>query len=339
MNTSDFFSEYLGKFEDHLLLLVENEEGSIETYNNYSKSLGFFVEWVGNNLEELKSPTDLNYKLVNKFIKDRSDEIRKIYNKTIVSANTKANYKKAIQSFINFIEEDSDDQYLFEVNWKRVKIPKQVDKLKDYLDDDYVDDLMEYLSNLYIRLARIKDIGKLNKNQRLEIKNEEYPYAINFIFKVAIYAGLRSSEICSLTLNSISKPRRSKGGKRVVLLRFIGKGRKERKVSISFDLIKKEIRYYEKLRAPSEPILRTITGKKINRGNVIKYIKEVGRFVNIDDIYTHLLRHTSGFKMADNDVSLGMAQDQLGHASPNTTRIYYKQSEKQLIEIADKVTS
>jgi site-specific recombinase XerD len=125
---------------------------------------------------------------------------------------------------------------------------------------------------------------------------------------IALDCGLRLTEIINMKKADVNLDQ--------LLIRVMGKGRKERQVPMSIHLMKILFRWMD-----AEWLFKTSTDKLISRSNAQRDIKVMGKKLNIR-ISFHRLRH----KMATNYLSQGGHISQLrrilGHSSILTTQKY-----------------
>lgn len=117
----------------------------------------------------------------------------------------------------------------------------------------------------------------------------------------------------------------------------IGKGDKERLVFFSKETAD-AIRTYlsERQAQPDEPLFvrhdKRISSaiEEISTNAVRDVVKSVAEFAGVKDYTPHSFRHSFGIKMLAQTHDLSKVQDLLGHASPDTTRIYATISKEKL---------
>lgn len=136
-------------------------------------------------------------------------------------------------------------------------------------------------------------------------------------------SGLRISEVCNLTLDSVNL---EQGWVRVK-----GKGSKERIVPIAQATIRLLKLYLDERNAilfkkridASDSFFVNKSGKRISRVQVWKDIKDFVKKVGIErNVYPHLFRHTFATHLLQRGADLRSIGEMLGHASLNTTQIY-----------------
>ncbi|MGZ4617200.1 MAG: tyrosine-type recombinase/integrase [Frankiaceae bacterium] len=139
------------------------------------------------------------------------------------------------------------------------------------------------------------------------------------IITLAAYAGLRCCEIAGLSWEDLR--REPDGG---AYLHITGKGDKDRRVEVGQTVLDALQRYGLKRRGPMFLGLdgRPIAAKSVSSsGN--RFLQELGLEVTM-----HQLRHRYGTVLFQVSRDLRMVQEQLGHASPQTTAVYTRPSQE-----------
>ena len=171
-----------------------------------------------------------------------------------------------------------------------------------------------------------------------------------------ISTGMRFSELASLTIDNLNDD----------TLKIIGKGSKERIIILQDNMVKLLNDYIKKYRKQIKPIseeefnnylksnvlkykkmgtydnylkkmhecenliFQSETGLKISNSNFDKHIKNIATKAGINikekDISAHILRHFYAIFNLEHDVPLDVLQENMGHQSINTTRIYAETS-------------
>ncbi len=259
------------------------------------------------------------------------------------SVHTSAGYKRDINQFKTFLEDEYD--YLL----------KDVEKIspatiREYLSTMIVSGIsrrsvarkLSALRSFFKYLFRQGDIQKtptdninapkLNKPLPKFLTIKEIDRLVNAIDRETfigkrIYAlievlystGMRVSEVVSLKHNQIQW--------REGIVRVIGKGNKERLVmlgSAALSMLKNYIgdAGYDR-RSSVEYIFRNKFGKQLNVKTVQTDISTLAKIAGINrDVTPHILRHSFATHMLDAGADLRSVQELLGHASLSTTQIY-----------------
>ena len=153
------------------------------------------------------------------------------------------------------------------------------------------------------------------------------------ILSTLCYTGIRASELCSLTLQSLSLSQRQ--------IRVFGKGRKERIVPITYEC-KKDLDLYinttrkelaSRNKEGTSYLFLNKNGQQLTvRG--LEYIldqieQKTGTFVGL---HPHVLRHSFATHLLENGADLRVIQELLGHESLNTTQVYTHVTEEAMKE-------
>jgi integrase/recombinase XerD len=144
-----------------------------------------------------------------------------------------------------------------------------------------------------------------------------------------LYAcGLRVSELCTLTIYSISD----------VAVKVLGKGGKERMVPVGKKALAAVDHYLCFRENFTNPILfLTVKGKPIDRSAVWRVVKQHAKKSGIDKcISPHTLRHSFATHLLEMGADLRVIQEMLGHASIATTDRYTHVSMCHLQEAFEK---
>lgn len=321
--------------EDFLEYLEINEKGN-HTFDGYQRIINFFIDYlvIKNPIKEI---AELDHRVVNQFIKYREDEAVRLKDKSKgFEYKTKMLYKTVLKLFFDYIEDESNDKYSFNIKWKRLSF-KKTTKEKTHISENNEKITLKYLDNLISRAERVTNWGNINTTQLKELKNLEFVYMLNFTFKLGIYMGLRVSEICSLRLKDVSKPYMTNTNKQLVDILIHGKGSKERLVPVVYSKIKKEHLFFKKIRKDDDILFHQITGAPLTRTSLYNYFNDVGKYSGTGERGCHILRHTFTYKMSEAGVDVADAQDMLGHSDPSTTRIYFKRNPTRMRNVATKI--
>ena len=147
--------------------------------------------------------------------------------------------------------------------------------------------------------------------------------------------GMRLSELVNLNIGSINHHSR--------LVRVMGKGNKERIIPFGkHALTALEVYLNERgvgwMTNEQIPLFASKNNRRISVRTVQlrmkKYLSQVLRTKN--GASPHVLRHTFGTHLLDNDADIRSIQELLGHSSMSSTQIYTKVNPKKIKEIYDK---
>lgn len=166
--------------------------------------------------------------------------------------------------------------------------------------------------------------------------DERYALRDVVILELLFGTGMRVSELCSLTTDTLA----IENG--IVKITIDGKGRKQRIIQLTnSEIVKIVLEYHDTIfsRATSHtPFFFNQWGNRITpqtvRGIINKYVSRSKLNVHITP---HLFRHTFATALLDEGVDIRYIQSLLGHSSISTTQIYTHVSvEKQSVILAQK---
>ncbi len=135
------------------------------------------------------------------------------------------------------------------------------------------------------------------------------------IIRLMLNAGLRASEVLSITIRNIDWT----SGKLTVKR---GKGDKDRIVWLNEDDLD-TLRAWKEKKPISELFFTTLHGKRINDRYLRQMIKRRAKKVGITkDVHPHTLRHTFATDLYRDTRNIRLVQKALGHSDLSTTMIY-----------------
>lgn len=159
--------------------------------------------------------------------------------------------------------------------------------------------------------------------------NSPFDYRNKAMLELMYGAGLRVSELVSLTLNQIDL----ENG----LIRIMGKGRKEREIPIGEYGV-----YYLKLylehrgmliknHRQEDALFLNNHGKQITRQGFFKILKQLLLDKGLNsDVSPHTLRHSFATHLLSHGADLRSIQEMLGHSDISTTKIYTHVSDEKV---------
>ena len=151
------------------------------------------------------------------------------------------------------------------------------------------------------------------------------------ILEVLYSTGMRISELTELKLAQIHLNQK--------YLIALGKGNKERICYLGDEAIISLRTYITKVRVkhiskPTDLCFLNYQGNHLSRNYIFKYLKELAIKANITkEISPHTIRHSFATHLLQNDVSLRMVQEMLGHENISTTQIYTHIEKERLKEV------
>lgn len=283
---------------------------SQNTISTYSYGLLSFITYLRKekiDIDTLKVK-DLTIEIVN-------DYIEHLRNKNI-SGKTINNRITILKSFIEYVSyKDANVLEIYRLI-KSIKKQKEIEKLHEYLTKEEIKLIME------------------------EAKENLKYYCI---LAITYECGLRVSEICNLKKEDLLL---EKNNPRIIIEQ--SKGNKTREIvltNIVMDIIKKYLKSYN----INNDLLfvNKYNNKYSSKGiNYIfkKYYYKAKNNCNNNTMFRHtphihILRHSKAVHLVDNNVSLVVVRDILGHKSIKTTEIYARISTEKKRKILEKNNS
>lgn len=154
------------------------------------------------------------------------------------------------------------------------------------------------------------------------------------MLEVLYGCGLRASELCGLDVDDLYLDDE--------FLRVRGKGSKERLAPITGAALRALTEYLADARSAlashercgaTSAVFLNVRGGRISRQSVHTIVERYGRFVGIEGLHPHTLRHSFATHMLAGGADLRVLQEILGHASISTTQIYTHIDRTQLREV------
>lgn len=167
-------------------------------------------------------------------------------------------------------------------------------------------------------------IAAIDTNTDIGIRNKA-------IMEVLYSTGMRISELTELKLAQIHLNQK--------YLIALGKGNKERICYLGDEAITSLRTYITKVRikhinTPTDLCFLNYQGNHLSRNYIFKYLKELAIKAGINkEISPHTIRHSFATHLLQNDVSLRMVQEMLGHENISTTQIYTHIENERLKEV------
>ena len=139
------------------------------------------------------------------------------------------------------------------------------------------------------------------------------------IIELLFMTGIRISELCSLSNNSINL--------HTGTILIYGKGDKERRLQITnanvLSILKKYKSNVPFCPDPYAPFFINQNGTPISDQSIRRMLRRYCNLANINlHITPHMFRHTFATSLLDADVDIRYIQEMLGHSSITTTEIY-----------------
>ena len=225
----------------------------------------------------------------------------------------------------------------------RIEFDKElVLEYKQYLNEQYkttsansmlaaVNSFLEYIGRgeYKVKLFKIQRVQFCEKERELTEKDYEKlvhmaerkgDIRMSMLLQTIGSTGIRISELRFITVESLETGRAdiyNKGKSRIALL--------------PVELVKVLKRYCRKARIKSGSIFITRNGKMMDRSNISKRMKLLGREAGVDaaKVFPHNFRHLFARVFYSIEKDVVRLMDLLGHSNISTTRIYTMSTEEQ----------
>ena len=298
-------------------LKLDNKDG--KTIENYMNVVNKLIEYVAiNKIIDEQSFEDIDDRFFRRYFYYRDEEHINKTGKSLKSS-TKQNDKKVLIIFFNYIEEENDDKFEFHIKWRKIKFPAE-NKEIDYLKPELITSFLKYLRN------------------QQKVEKSEFYFTLSFCFKLALYGGLRASEICSLSLSNFGKPYVSKESKiKLIPLTIKGKGRTLYTNPIPYEYIKNEFNFFTKIRTENEKLFSSKTGLPLDRVKLYRYFEEISKKLNLGKKGIHIIRRTFATNLSEAGVDLIHIQNLMRHKDIKTTTIYTARSQSRMEEAVSRL--
>lgn len=251
------------------------------------------------------------------------------YCKTVIN-----NYPKYVYHFLVFAQETVSKINDIHIKSYQKHLQQKPSKTKNRtLSESHIHSQLLAIKMYFGYLERIHEITvnpfvlrlKSPKNEVKNILTQEQIQTLynhcqiqeeKMILHLCYGCGLRRSEAVSLNRNDINIENK---------LLFIrnGKGKKRRVIPIN-EVITTDFKIFLESKTNTEEI-SFLTNKQDNRmsGNTMySFFKELLKKTGIKNVSLHHLRHSIATHLLENDMSIEMVRDFLGHSQLSTTQIY-----------------
>ncbi len=281
---------------DYYLYLQNERNFSPNTIEAYVRDIvDFFIFIKTNNIIE-----DYNIEHIDKFV------IRLYLNNLFSKNLTNTSISRKIYSlkaFFNYLKYvgliEKNPMHLI----SNIKTEK---KLPEYLSEH---DMNELLTNI------MNDPSKLPKNKFLALRDK-------LIIELFYNTGIRCSELLNLKVSDINFYE--------LVIKVLGKGRKERIVPFSknlLELFRQYINQWEILKMTkkikTDFLIINYKGEHLSRYGLQKIVHKYLMFAaSANHLSPHLLRHTFATHLLNNGADIRAVKELLGHSSLSTTQIY-----------------
>lgn len=269
-----------------------------------------------------------------------------------LSPNTIESYRRDLSKFLYYLK--SNDINDFE-DISHESIVEFIQSLFTTQNDKSVGRILSAIRSFYkflIRSSVIKSNPFLSVKNPLTVKKDIeildqketskflnlIPYSTDLqmrdraMLEILYSCGLRVSELTNLKLQQIDRDER--------ILRFTGKGNKERMTPIgetAYAYLEKYLnisRFNLEREKKNDYVFLNKNGSRLTRQGFWKILKGYVKRFNIDkNIYPHIFRHSFATHLLEEGADLRMVQELLGHSSISTTEIYTNLNNRHLKEV------
>ncbi|MEL5899712.1 tyrosine-type recombinase/integrase [Clostridium sporogenes] len=275
------------------------------------------------------------------------------------SPGTISTYTTNIKDFIKYYTESYDEEFIPEnvimmdlkdyrnylLNIRRQKastINNKIAALKEYffflksneiIKNNPAENLKKIRTNKPVAPKSFSDTD-FRKIKRYVYKSKKEVWIL--IFELLSKTGIRVSELINIRLNDITMGERSGN------LRVIGKNQKERNVPLHVEVRKAIADYLEvrnKKSITSDYLLLSERKAPFTRSGIFKMLKRWENDTNIK-IHPHMFRHHFAIQLLNNpnaNADINTVQYLLGHESIESSAVYLKVREEDLIKSIDSI--
>ncbi len=292
------------------------ERKDIKTVENYMNVINKFESFVqAYSRYNEKSFSGIDHKMLDDYFLYRDKTFGKKLN-----PSTKRNDKKVLILFFEYIEDENIENFEFTIKWKKVNLGKVERKEKVLFSEDVVEKFLKYLE------------------KRAKKESDELSYMLSFTFKLALFGGLRATEICKLKLESFGKPYVSKSSnKKFVPLTINGKNGTVFTNPITYEHIKNEFNYFKRNKTETEILFRSIKKQELNRFHLYRYFENISNELGLGKKGIHIIRRTFASNLNELGVDIRNIQLLMRHTDIKTTSIYTARSQRQMEDAAAKL--
>jgi integrase/recombinase XerD len=218
--------------------------------------------------------------------------------KYLYSDNSDISVSRTLSALRGFYKFLIRQQVINNNPWSQVKNPRTPKKILEILD---IEEVMGFLDSI-------------PESTPSDLRDRA-------MFEILYGCGLRVSEITGLKISSIDFDQK--------LLRFIGKGDKERIVPLGDVALLFLNKYIDSARGKIEKEKKTdylflnMRGGRLSRQGLWKILKKYALRAGIEkNLYPHIFRHSFATHLLQRGADLRTVQKLLGHSSISTTEIY-----------------
>lgn len=241
------------------------------------------------------------------------------------SIKTQENYQSSVGTFLKYFEKEADPQHIKTEQIKDWLLTFQTINTRNH-KLCAVKSFYEITVGMHLKLEKIpyskKDkklpiILSVDEIQRMFTACENLKHKA--ILALLYSTGLRVSELINLKWMHIDRSR-------MIINVIQGKGKKDRQVMLSPDLIPLLEAYWNEYK-PKEYVLNgQFPDKELRYSDrsVGEVIKQLATKAGLDNkrVYTHLIRHCFATHLVEQGTEINLIQRLLGHGNVKTTSVY-----------------
>jgi len=241
------------------------------------------------------------------------------------SIKTQENYQSSVGSFLKYFEKETDPQHIKTEQIKEWLLTFQTINTRNH-KLCAVKSFYEITVGMPLKLDKIP-YSKKDKKLPIVLSVEEiqrmFTACENLKHKVILAmlysCGFRVSELINLKWTHIDRSR-------MIINVVQGKGKKDRQVMLSPDLIPLLEKYWNEYK-PKEYVLNgqfPVKELRYSDRSIGEVIKQLAAKAGLDNkrVYTHLIRHCFATHLVEQGTDINLIQRLLGHSNVKTTSVY-----------------
>jgi integrase/recombinase XerC len=284
--------------------LLKEKCFSVHTVNAYRRDLGQFTAYVKANTEKISMETIMEKRLLRAFTFSLTEGNLK--------PRSIARKVAALKSFSKYCVRRG---LTISNAAKLISAPKLDKPLPAFITEKQAETLLE-------DDPVNEHVVSGDKDPVMSLRNKA-------IVEMFYGSGLRLSELYSLDVGTIDR--------RSLILRVMGKGRKERIVPLTSQSVELSLDYVHKRGTPSgpdTPLFTNAKGGRLSRRHIERIVtKELSRVSSRKKKSPHVLRHSFATHLLDEGADIRAIKELLGHSSLATTQVYTHVSKERLLRI------
>jgi len=273
------------------------------------------------------------------------------------SRHTIISYQNDLSAFADFIESSFGETELRQINSSIVRswlaslkqgkmesksINRKISALKSFFKFQIREGNVE--ASPMVTIVSPKNKKRLpqfvdEKDVNVLFNNVEFPdtwegKTDRLVLLLFYNTGMRQAELVSLKERQVDKSNR--------VIKVLGKGKKERVIPLSLELMNLLLGYISDKRVvfakfDEEHVLVNLKGKKLYPRYVYTRVKQyLSMVTTIDKKSPHVLRHTFATHLLNNGAELNAVKELLGHSSLAATQVYTHNTIEKLKDVYKK---